>query len=77
MSSLAVPLGQYVEEEWLHIEVESLVLQKQLGHEAQMLAVDLVFLPVYLKKRERLMSIDLIPGRMAPGTDFLCGERNK
>ena len=41
MGSLAVHLGQQVENEGLHVEVQRLVVQEQLGQQAEVLAVDL------------------------------------
>ena len=46
---MRVILSHDIEEERLHNKVESLVLQKKLGHETDTLAVNLVFLTVYLK----------------------------
>ena len=71
--SFAVPLGQHVEEERLHVKVQSLVLQEELCHEAQVLAVHLVLLPIYLEERQPLVSVDLVARGMTPGADFLCG----
>ena len=42
MAALLVNLSQYVEEKWLHIKVESLVVQEEFGHETEVLAVDLM-----------------------------------
>ena len=49
MAALLVHLSQDVEEEWLHIKVECLVVQEELGHEAEVLAVDLVVTAIHLK----------------------------
>ena len=49
MTTLLVHLRQDVEEEWLHVEVEGLVVQEELGHEAEVLAVDLVITAIHLK----------------------------
>ncbi len=71
VSSLVVPLGQHIEEERFHVKVQGLVFQEEFGHEAEMLAVDLVLLSVYLKEGQTLMPIDLIPRGMTPTTDPL------
>jgi hypothetical protein len=44
-----VALGHDVEEKGLHVIVEGLVIQEELGHQAEVLAVDLVLLAVYLR----------------------------
>ena len=41
MASLAVILSQHVKEKGLHIEVEGLVVQEQLGQQTEVLAVKL------------------------------------
>ncbi len=41
MASLRVCLCEDVEQEWLHIEVQSLVLKEELRHQTQTLAVHL------------------------------------
>lgn len=71
MSTFIVPFSQHVEEEGLHIKVQCLVLQEELGHEAQVLAVHLVLLPVNLKEGQTFMSVDLIAWRVTPRADFL------
>ena len=40
MAALAVRLGHHVEEKGVHVEVERLVLQEQLGHETEVLTVN-------------------------------------
>lgn len=49
ISPLSIPLTQDIEEEGVNIIVERLVVQEQLGQEAQVLAVDLVLAAVHLK----------------------------
>ena len=48
MAAPVVALGHDVEEERLDIVVESLVVEEQLGHQAHVLAVDLILLAVHL-----------------------------
>ena len=43
MASLGVGDGHHVEEEGLHVEVERLVVQEELGQQAEVLAV--LFVP--------------------------------
>ena len=71
MGPLAVPLSQHVEEERLHIKVEGLVLQEELGHEAEVLAVHLVLLPIHLEEGEPLVAVDLVTRWVAPAADVL------
>lgn len=49
MRPLLVHLAKDVEQEGVHVEVESLVVEKQLGEQAQVLAVDLVLGAVHLE----------------------------
>ena len=48
MATFAVILGQDVEEEGLHIVVEGLVVQEQLGQQTQVLTVDCAHIPINL-----------------------------
>ena len=41
MGPLPVHLGQYVKDEWLHIKVQRLVVQEELGQQTQVLTVNL------------------------------------
>ena len=42
VTALLVHLSQYVEEKWFHVKVECLVVQEELGHQTEVLTVDLV-----------------------------------
>ena len=66
VTALRVKLGHDVEEERLHIKVERLVLEEELGHETETLAVDLVLLPVHLKHRGLPVPVDLPAWRVTP-----------
>ena len=46
---LPVHLAENVENERLDVEVEGLVVEEQLGQEAQVLAIQLVVLPIHLR----------------------------
>ena len=48
MAAQLVHLCQHVEQEGLHIEVESLVVEEEFGKEAEVLAVDLVVTSVHV-----------------------------
>ena len=60
--------GHDVEEEGLHVEVEGLVAKEELGKEANALAVLLVTFTTNLEHRDRLLTVDLVPRRVAPHT---------
>ena len=47
--ALLVDLAEDVEEERDDVEVERLVVEEQLGQEAQVLAIQLVVLPIHLR----------------------------
>ena len=56
-----VTLAHHVEEEGVRVVVERLVVQEQLGKQAQVLGVVLVLASVYFKEGNRVLSVDLIP----------------
>jgi hypothetical protein len=58
--------GHHIEEKGLHVVVESLVVEKAFGDEAEVLAVLLVLLPAHLEDGELVLPIDLVAGRVAP-----------
>jgi hypothetical protein len=75
-----VALGHDVEEERLDIVVESLVVEEQFGHQAHVLAVDLVLLAVHLGMNEHTARVSqerswtaASPGRK--GTHLKDGQR--
>lgn len=49
MAAILVHLCQDVEQKRLNVEVECLVVQEELGHQAEVLAVDLVVTAIHLK----------------------------
>lgn len=49
MAALFVHLRQNVEEKRLHVKVEGLVIQKEFGHQTEVLAVDLVVTAIHFK----------------------------
>mmetsp|Transcript_26858 Transcript_26858/g.46853 ORF Transcript_26858/g.46853 Transcript_26858/m.46853 type:complete len:210 (-) Transcript_26858:65-694(-) len=65
---LVVHLAQHVEQERVHVVVERLVVQEELGEQAQVLAVELVGLAVHLPQGEVLVAVDLAPRRVPPAT---------
>ena len=64
MAALAIDLGQHVEQEWLHVEIQRLVIQKQLRQETEILTVDLVIAAVHLEDGNSPLAIDLPPERL-------------
>ena len=64
MGALLVDLAQYVEEERDDVEVERLVVEEQLGEEAQVLRVRLVLAAVDLEERDLVLSVDLVARRV-------------
>lgn len=52
MAALAVVLREDVEKERLHVVVQGLVVQEQLGQQAQVLTVDCAHISVHLVGRE-------------------------
>lgn len=53
MATFAVILGEDVKKEGLHVVVESLVVQEELGQQTQVLTVDCAHIPVNLGWNER------------------------
>ena len=66
MAAQLVHLCQHVEQEGLHIKVESLVVKKELGKEAEVLAVDLVVTSVRLKHRDGALAVDFMARGLSP-----------
>ncbi len=66
MASLGVRGRHDVEQERLHVEIQGLVVQKELGEETQALAVHLVPLPADLKDGDLVPAVDLVSRRMLP-----------
>lgn len=70
MTTLSVHFGQHVKPEWLNIEIQCLMIQKQFGQQAQVLTIDFMFTSVDLKQRAGPLPINLFPRRLSPRT--LC-----
>ena len=66
VAALAIVLGQHVEEEGLHVVVEGLVIQKQLGEETEVLAVDLAGHAVHFEDGEVFVAVDFVGRRVKP-----------
>mmetsp|Transcript_41598 Transcript_41598/g.106452 ORF Transcript_41598/g.106452 Transcript_41598/m.106452 type:complete len:349 (+) Transcript_41598:700-1746(+) len=59
-----VVLREDVEQEGVHVVVERLVVQEELGEVAQVLAVHLLLAPVHLKHGDVAVAVDLVAGRV-------------
>lgn len=77
MAALLVVLGEHVEEERLHVVVERFVVQKQLSQQTQILAVDLVHVPINFENGQVLTSVDFRGRRMAPRALVLMPLQNR
>eukprot|EP00588_Corethron_pennatum_P010154 CAMPEP_0194273278 /NCGR_PEP_ID=MMETSP0169-20130528/6646_1 /TAXON_ID=218684 /ORGANISM="Corethron pennatum, Strain L29A3" /LENGTH=333 /DNA_ID=CAMNT_0039016179 /DNA_START=671 /DNA_END=1673 /DNA_ORIENTATION=- len=66
----AVALRDDVEPEGVHVVVEGLVVQKELGEEAQVLAVDALLLPVHLESGDRAFPVYFPAGGTTPVAAF-------
>lgn len=66
MTSIHIRQCHNVEKKRLHIVVQSLVVQKELRQEAEMLTVLLITLPIHLPHLELALPVDLITWRMPP-----------
>ena len=60
VTALGVTLAHHVEEERVRVVVERLVVEKQLGEQAEVLGVRLVLPTVDLEERDRVLAIDLV-----------------
>ena len=74
VAPLRVALRHDVEEKRLNVKVERLVIEEELGHQAQALAVHLVQLSVDLEGGDLALAVDLVAGGVAPRADGLERE---
>ena len=66
MASLFVILCENVKKEWLHIVIEGFVVKKELNKKAEILAINLVCIPVHFKDGKVPFPVNLNPRRMSP-----------
>lgn len=64
MRAPLVALAQHVEQEQVHVIVERLVVEEELGQVAEVLAELLLLAPVHLKHGQGTVAVNLVPGRM-------------
>lgn len=64
MRPIAVVVGEDIEEEWFNVIVQRLVIEEELGKEAEVLAVDPIRVSVDFEHRQRTLAVDLVAGRM-------------
>lgn len=62
-----VRLTQHVKQKQINIIIQRLVVQKQLGQVAQVLAKDLFLFSIHLKHAHIVLAIYFVPGRMGDG----------
>ena len=60
MATFAVILSEDIEEKGLHVIVQGLVVQKEFGQQAEILAVDLTHDSIHLKNGEIILAVNLI-----------------
>lgn len=77
MAALAVVFGEDVEEERFDVIVERLVVQEQLGQQAEVLAVDLVGVAVHLEDGDVAAAVDLGGRRVAPHALVLVPQQHR
>lgn len=61
---MLIALDKHIKQERLHVIVERLMVQKELGQEAQVLAVDLVLAAVHFKDGNATSPVNFLPGGM-------------
>lgn len=64
MKSIVIKLTSHIEQKWLRVIRESLMVQKELGEVTQILTVDLLSLPIHFKHADPWVSVYLIPRRV-------------
>lgn len=64
VGALLVDLAQDVEEERVDVEVERFVVEKELGHEAQVLTIELVLVAVHLEDGQGALAVDFFARRL-------------
>lgn len=77
MATFAVVLGEHVEEERLDVVVERLMIEEQLGEEAEVLAIDLVGVAVHLEDGDVATPVDLGGGRVSPQTLVQVSQQHR
>ena len=63
-ANLRVNFAENVKEEWLHVKVECLVVQEQLGQEAEVLAVQFVHFSICFPNGECAFTVNLFAWRL-------------
>lgn len=58
MTSFAVVNGQNIEEERLHVVVKRLVIEKELGQQAEVLTIDLIDVAIHFKDRQVVFAVN-------------------
>jgi len=66
-----VRLTEDVEEEGVHVIVQGFVVEEELGQEADVLAIDLILVPIDFKDGDVAVPVDFIPRRVSQLALFL------
>lgn len=66
VAALLIVLSQHVKQERLHVIVQSLMVQKQLRQQTQVLTVNLIHITIHLEHGYLTATVNLRGGRMLP-----------
>ena len=66
MASVRVAFRHHVKEKRFHVEIKSLVIEKEFGQQAQILTVHFVFLAVHFEDGDVVLPVNLVAGWMTP-----------
>lgn len=66
VTAFVVHFRHHVEQEWLDVVVQRLVVQEQLGQQTQILTVQLVLLAIHFEHRQATFPVYLVAGRLTP-----------
>ena len=66
MASVRVAFRHHVKEKRFHVEIKSLVIEKEFGQQAQILTVHFVLFAVHFKDGDVVLPVNLVAGGMTP-----------
>ncbi len=75
MTALIIISCQYIEEKGLHIIIQCFMVKKKFGEKTQILTIYLVSIPINLKYRQGLMSVNFVGRRMEKTTLVLQNKQ--
>lgn len=76
MASFAIVARQHIEQEWLHVVVQSFVVEKQFGQQAQILAIQFVHVAIHFEHGDFVATINFCAWRMPPCAFLLMPIQN-